>query len=113
MDFEPQAPQTSRSFKPFLPILFAVALVAGVGIGYLLSIRQTKGLTFAENKQGSSDKINSLLDYIEYQYVDTVNRKDLVEKTVTAMLHSLDPHSDYIPAADLESVNEPLQGNFD
>jgi carboxyl-terminal processing protease len=29
------------------------------------------------------------------------------------MLQSLDPHSAYIPASDFESVNEPLEGNFD
>ncbi len=47
------------------------------------------------------------------QYVDTVNRTQLENKTILSMLKSLDPHSDFIPAADFEAVNEPLEGNFD
>ena len=29
------------------------------------------------------------------------------------MLQTLDPHSAYIPAADLREANEPLEGNFE
>jgi carboxyl-terminal processing protease len=88
--------------------------VLGVWLGYFLTNQINSGSTFNSSRQASTnDKINSLLEYIEYQYVDTINKKDLVEKTVTSMLQSLDPHSAYIPASDFESVNEPLEGNFD
>ncbi|MDP4224468.1 MAG: S41 family peptidase, partial [Bacteroidota bacterium] len=60
-----------------------------------------------------NDKINSILNIIESDYVDTVNRKDLVEAAIPAILKKLDPHSVYIPAKDLARANEPLQGNFD
>lgn len=60
-----------------------------------------------------SDKLNSILNIIESNYVDTVNRNDLVEAAIPAMLKKLDPHSVYIPAKDLARANEPLQGNFD
>lgn len=60
-----------------------------------------------------SDKLNSILNVIESNYVDTVNRNDLVEAAIPAMLKKLDPHSVYIPAKDLARANEPLQGNFD
>jgi len=42
-----------------------------------------------------------------------VNRKDLEEAAIPAMLKKLDPHSIYIPAKDLKRANEPLQGNFE
>ena len=29
------------------------------------------------------------------------------------MLQSLDPHSSYIAASKFETINEPLEGNFD
>ncbi len=45
--------------------------------------------------------------------MDTINEKQLVEKTVTSMLQSLDPHSSYIPASDFAQVNETLEGNFE
>ncbi|MGZ3867182.1 MAG: S41 family peptidase, partial [Bacteroidia bacterium] len=68
---------------------------------------------FTANPHASAGKINNILDFIEQNYVDTINRNKLEEKTLIAMLNQLDPHSEYIPAADLEHINEPLQGNFD
>ncbi len=113
-DFEPS--NEKRRNNPFLPLFFSLVLVAGISIGYFLSfgnstVSNKKDSGFHKNT--SSTKINSLLDYIEMEYVDTVNEKQLVEKTLTSMLHSLDPHSDYIPAEDFNQVNEPLQGEFD
>ncbi len=106
----------NRRNNPFLPLYFSLVLVIGIFIGYYFAFgvgdssnKKDSGL----HKNGSYKKINSLLDYIEMEYVDTVNEKQLVEKTLTSMLHSLDPHSDYIPAEDFNQVNEPLQGEFD
>ena len=112
MDFHEPTP--SKKHNVFLPIILSLVLVLGVWLGYFLTNQINSGSTFNPSRQASTnDKINSLLEYIEYQYVDTINKKDLVEKTVTSMLQSLDPHSAYIPASDFESVNEPLEGNFD
>lgn len=99
----------------FLPIILSIILVLGIWLGYVLSNQIASGTETlsSRNPHASSDKLNSLLDFIEYQYVDTINRKQLVEKTVTSMLESLDPHSSYIPASDFNIVNEPLEGNFD
>ena len=60
-----------------------------------------------------NDKLNSILNIIESNYVDSVNRNDLVETAIPAILKKLDPHSVYIPAKDLARANEPLQGNFE
>lgn len=112
MDFHEPTPP--KKHNVFLPIILSLVLVLGVWLGYFLSKQIDRGSTYSQSRHGSTnDKINSLLEYIEYQYVDTINKKDLVEKTVTSMLQSLDPHSAYIPASDFESVNEPLEGNFD
>jgi len=108
MIFDPQ------KRNAFLPIIFSIILISGIWIGYFLSLNFASGLnTFHHKKEGNGEKINSLLDYIEYQYVDTINKSDLVEKTVTAMLQNLDPHSSYIPASEFEMTNESLEGNFD
>jgi carboxyl-terminal processing protease len=112
MDFDPSKPP--KKYNVFLPILLSFVLVLGIWLGYFLSNRISRGSSLNQNYHTSTnDKINSLLDYIEYQYVDTINKKDLVEKTVTSMLQSLDPHSSYIAASEFETVNEPLEGNFD
>ena len=108
MIFDPQ------KRNAFLPIIFSIILILGIWIGYFLSLNFASGLNaFHHKKEGNGEKINSLLDYIEYQYVDTINKSDLAEKTVTAMLQSLDPHSSYIPASEIEMTNESLEGNFD
>lgn len=112
MDIEQQ--QAPKKHNVFLPIILSLVLILGIWLGYFLS--QRTGNLAANSqyyKATPKDKINSLLDFIEYQYVDTINKKDLVEKTVTAMLQSLDPHSSYIPASEFAEINEPLEGNFD
>ncbi|MDP3143843.1 MAG: S41 family peptidase [Bacteroidota bacterium] len=97
-----------------MPLYFAIVLALGVGVGYYFTFNSdlsSNKTTF--HKKNNGTKINNLLDYIEQQYVDTVNRIQLENKTITSMLKSLDPHSDFIPAAEFSAVNEPLEGNFD
>jgi carboxyl-terminal processing protease len=111
----PVAGNGKRRFNPFMPLYFALVLASGVALGYYLTFNpgsQTLSPSTYHGK-GHSGKINNLLDYIVMQYVDTVNRGQLEDKTILAMLKSLDPHSDYIPASDFSLVNEPLEGNFD
>ncbi len=99
--------------RPWLnPLIYSALLIAGVIIGSLI-FRERKPEKFSANARASVGKIDNVLDFIQLNYVDTVKREDLEEKTLIAMLNQLDPHSEYIPAADLQQVNEPLQGNFD
>jgi len=93
------------------PLIYACLVIVGLIMGSMLSIkRQSTVNIVSPHKQNG--KLDNVLDFIEDNYVDTINRKKLEESTLTAMLKQLDPHSDYIPAAELEQVNEPLQGNF-
>jgi len=57
-------------------------------------------------------KLNHVLDVIESHYVDSVDRKELIETSIAGMLAKLDPHSAYISAKDVERQNEELQGHF-
>ncbi|MFB0926371.1 MAG: S41 family peptidase, partial [Vicingaceae bacterium] len=61
----------------------------------------------------TATKLNEILSFIEDTYVDSVDKKDLTERSITSMLTTLDPHSYYIPAKDFDGMNEPLEGNFD
>jgi carboxyl-terminal processing protease len=94
-----------------LPIIIAVSLVAGILIGIYLP-----GKTLAPPNSSirfKTDKLGNIIRIIEERYVDTVNRKDLEEAAIPAMLKKLDPHSIYLPAKELKRANEPLQGNFE
>lgn len=106
-------PETQRKFNPWMPLYFALVLAAGVAVGYYFTFSSAGTGQTASYHSKSPSKINNLLEYIEQQYVDTVNREQLENKTILAMLKSLDPHSDFITASDFSAVNEPLEGNFD
>lgn len=106
-------PESPNKHNVFLPIILSLVLVVGLWLGYVLSNRLHEGDVLVQSSSSSNEKINSLLDYIQYQYVDTINKKVLVEKTVTSLLQSLDPHSSYIPASEFDQANEQLEGNFD
>src|SRR5659263_273292 len=95
----------------FLPVMLGVALAIGVLIGKFLPV--SDDLPQHSSIRSRNDKLNSILNIIESSYVDSVNRNDLVEAAIPAILKKLDPHSVYIPAKDLARANEPLQGNFD
>jgi carboxyl-terminal processing protease len=112
MNSEPS--QKPKKQNIYLPIILSLVLISGIWLGYFLSIKiGTSNGKNQSQQTATSEKINSLLEFIDYQYVDTINKSELVEKTVTAMLQSLDPHSSYIPAAEFDVSNETLEGNFD
>ncbi len=100
---------TKRSI--LLPVLLGVALAIGVLIGKFLP--SSEDLSQHSGLRSRNDKLNSILNIIESNYVDSVNRDDLEEAAIPAILKKLDPHSVYIPAKDLARANEPLQGNFE
>lgn len=104
-----------KNNNPFLPLFFAIVLVTGIFIGIKLSnnSRQNQLLEMFSNSNLSGNKLDELLDYIVRDYVDTLNRDSLTDMTIENLLSNLDPHSAYIPASDLQSANEPLNGNFE
>jgi carboxyl-terminal processing protease len=58
-------------------------------------------------------KYSTLMQYIKFAYVDTVNEARLVEKAIEETLKDLDPHSAYISKKDVLKANEELVGNFE
>jgi carboxyl-terminal processing protease len=59
------------------------------------------------------NKFGQTIFYINQYYLDTVNNEKLIEKAIISALGQLDPHSSYISASDVKSMNEPLEGNFE
>lgn len=60
----------------------------------------------------ASSKLIYLFDLLREHYVDTLNLNQLVEEAIPTIVEQLDPHSMYIPAKDLQSINEELEGSF-
>ncbi len=92
------------------PILFAIILVLGMYIGKKIASKQEISILESFIKM---DKLHTVLNYVEREYVDTIDRADIVEKAIPLVLEQLDPHSMYIPAKDMKALNEPINGNFE
>lgn len=93
----------------YYPIILAFAIIIGILIGRYYKSNYSERRFYIYPR---ADKLNNILNYIEKEYVDHVSKKDLVESTIPKLLEELDPHSQYIPADDLQRINEPLEGNF-
>jgi len=100
----------NKKIPLYLPIVLALVLVGGMFLGIKLSNNQSIGIL--QGKQ-TGNKIDNLINYLNDNYVDTVNRDKLYQQAIEGMLQSLDPHSSYIPAEDFSGVNDPMMGGFE
>jgi carboxyl-terminal processing protease len=106
-------PSNKQQFNIYTPLLYAFILAIGMQLGYKL-YESTKGKPNPMKAIiGGSSAMDEVLNYIEAQYVDTVNEAHLEDQAIMEMLNGLDPHSSYIPLEELKEVEENLQGNFD
>jgi len=93
----------------------AVALL-GVVIGVLLcllagQIKDRRNMKAW--KVGQWRKLSLVLDYVEKNYVDTIDMKAMTDAAIEAALAKLDPHSTYMPPVELAEAETELKGNFD
>ena len=96
--------------KTYIPILIGTACALGVFLGAKLNFSNGNESLFASNPK--KDKLNRLIDYIDYEYVDSVNTDSIVDVTVDGILENLDPHSTYISEKEYEAQAESMKGDF-
>lgn len=102
---------TSRSKQwKYLPLWIGMALAVGVFIGSKLNFNDNTEKIFATSSK--KDKLNRLIDYIDYEYVDKVNTDSIVDVTVNGILENLDPHSVYIPKSQYAHNADDMRGAF-
>jgi len=95
----------SRKVKiPFLIIILTLGIVLGIQIEKIFS---------GDNLRESIVKFNDVLTYTEKYYVEDVDSQQLVEAAIKGMLNKLDPHSVYISAKEMQSVEESFRGDFE
>ena len=87
-----------------MPLAIAVAAVIGIIVGSHFGGRSR----IADNDR----KLNTLLNLIADDYVDTVNLDQLIEMSIPQILANLDPHTTYFSAEDMRAANEELSGSF-
>ena len=85
-------------------------MAVGLLMGNLLTPH--KEIELSSGGQARNEKMENVIQILNKRYVDSVDSEELFEQTIAEMLHKLDPHSNYIAAKDMLSVNEGIQGNF-
>ena len=107
-----------NKWKVFIPVLLAIAMIMGFVLGTNLNsgdviVSGNSPLKALRSRSGETQKLDQIIEYIDQEYVDSVQRKELVDKSIQFILQELDPHSYYITAEELAEMNEPLEGNFE
>lgn len=101
-----ETPNTKNQIR--LPILLSIAVILGIWIGSSFAKPKTDS-----KYQSSLQKFRQLIDYIENDYVDSVNTEELLEESISQMLDKLDPHTIYIPPRDRALAESQLRASFD
>jgi carboxyl-terminal processing protease len=105
----------------WLPLALSLAVVFGIWVGMKLQHEPLIDTQKKKNKLSTADATNivgqgrmeEILRYVDAKYVDDVNNGVMVDKSINNLLQELDPHSVYIPANELQSVSEELEGEFE
>jgi carboxyl-terminal processing protease len=97
--------------KIWTPLLYSLVLVIGMILGFNLkdTLRNKRDLSTVIQR---NDRLEEIIELIKQKYVDTINTNLLYEDAVTGLLTPLDPHTVYIPADELQEVNNDLDGGF-
>ena len=99
-----------KKVQVWLPLIFAIVMAFGMIIGYKLRQNTTGGDSFLHN--ATTTPLQEAVSLIQNKYVDNVNMDSLEAPAINGLLDNLDPHSLFIPAQNLDAMNEDLQGNF-
>ncbi|MDR1506188.1 MAG: S41 family peptidase [Treponema sp.] len=96
-------------------MLCLVFIIATIPSAKAQSGRETGRGTGVEGRPTRSytSVIQNVFDFIRENYVDEVDPEVLFEGTMSGMFNSLgDPHSAFLPARELEDLNDTTRGNF-
>ena len=99
----------NRKLQVWLPFLFALFTAIGIFLGFKMRDAFPLRSFFSVSKPNPLQEVLSL---IQNKYVDTVNTQNISDSAIRMLLTNLDPHSIYIPAKDLQQINEEIQGSF-
>ncbi len=98
-------------YKTWTPLLFSAILITGILIGFFLRDKLRYKRDF-QTIVDRNDRLEEIIDLINEKYVDSVNTNNIYTDAIGGILKHLDPHTVYIPATDVQEVNEDLEGGF-
>lgn len=98
------------------PLILAVGIILGTLLGQFVGRNRAESqLRHLISRTGlmTTNKIMQTCMLVEHQYVDSISMDSLSEVVIPLMMKELDPHSVYIPAREMQALNEPLEAQFD
>ncbi len=98
--------QKTRHVKLWLLMVIAVVFWT-IGTGFYRDLSATNEDAYEELKVFSD-----VIELIEREYVDQVDTKELIQKAIQGMVHSLDPHSSLLPKEAFEDLQIDTKGKF-
>lgn len=107
---ESYSKKTSRVFI-WLPLVIAISVAIGIFVGNSFT-KFNNGGSLRPLFKRNTTKLDALLDYVNQAYVDTININDIIEEAIPTIISTLDPHSAYITAEDMQSTGTELEGHF-
>lgn len=97
-----------------LKFAFVAALMVAVGMLAGFQLKQTSlPLEKREMISTGFEKIQDAIWFVERNYVKEPQTTKMVDDAIEGMLEGLDPHSFYIPAKEMEQMEEQMQGSFE
>lgn len=110
----------NRKKDIWTPLALASAVIFGMFIGLklqnepLIKASPKKEIKPVSNQQAlMQGRVDEIMRYVDAKYVDNVNDSVLMDHTINNLLQELDPHSVFIPATQLQKINEELDGVLD
>lgn len=109
-----------KIITPIIVAVFAaIALVVGIIIGkqmsytpYPVSQQETEQASPFVVQSSRFGKLTAILSLIDQYYVDNIDVDNLTDDILPDIMHNLDPHSAYVPKAEVEESHEDLDGSF-
>ena len=96
----------TRPVKLWLLMVIAVVFWT-IGTGFYRDLSAK-----SENAYEELKVFSDVLELIEREYVDEVDTKELIQKAIQGMVHSLDPHSSLLPQEAFEDLQIDTKGKF-
>lgn len=94
-----------------LPLFIGISVALGIIIGSFFNVKNT-GTFYPVSSNTGNSKLNTVLKFIESEYVDDVDAEKITDEVISDLLDRLDPHSTYIPKEIQAYTQETMNGSF-
>ncbi len=110
-----------KKVNVWLPLALSAATVLGIMVGMKLKnepnikVSRPTATAIDDSKANpfGNGRIEEILRYIDAKHVERTGDEQLTETAIRKLLEDLDPHSEYIPAHEVQAINEDLEGEYD